>query len=339
MILVTGGAGYIGSHMLVKLLKNDYDIIVLDNLTNSQLESINRVETITHKQVTFIEGDIRDSQLLNRLFQQYDIEAVFHFAGLKSIKESSDNPLLYFDNNINGTLDLLTAMQKANVKTLIFSSTASVYGEPKELPITESHSIKTQTNPYSYSKAVIEQMLNQLVSVDSSWNIAVLRYFNPIGAHESGLIGENPLGIPNNLLPYISQVAIGRLEKLSIFGNDYDTPDGTGIRDYIHVVDLVNGHLSAFDYINKHSGVYTWNLGTGQGYSVLDLVHSFERVNNVKIPYQIEERRTGDIACCYADVQKAEEELNWQAEKSIEDMMMDTWRWQNKNPNGYVNLT
>ncbi len=335
MILLTGGAGYIGSHMLFELLTANYEVVVLDNLCNSNMTAINRVQQMTGKACHFVEGDIRDAGCLTDLFNQYAIDAVLHFAGLKSVGESVAQPLRYFDNNITGSLVLLKAMQSAQVKRIVFSSSATVYGDPAELPITESTPTSMPTNPYGYTKLAVEQMMMQLVDSDPSWSVAALRYFNPVGAHSSGQIGEDPKGIPNNLLPYIAQVAVGRLQQLSVFGADYNTPDGTGVRDYIHVVDLVKGHLAALTYITANLGYHIWNLGTGEGYSVLDMVRAFEKANNIDIPYKLEPRRAGDIAACYADPNKAIAELNWQAELGLEQMMADTWHWQRTNPHGY----
>jgi len=337
MILLTGGAGYIGSHMLLELLKADYEVVVLDNLSNSSIESIKRVEQLTNKTCVFIEGDIRDTVCLTNIFTHYSIDSVLHFAGLKAVGESTENPLLYFDNNISGSLQLLQSMQQFGVNKLVFSSSATVYGEPEQLPISEDCPMAMPTNPYGYTKMVVEQMLMQLVKSNPNWSVAALRYFNPVGAHESGLVGEDPNGIPNNLLPYIAQVAVSKREQLSVYGDDYATHDGTGVRDYIHVMDLVRGHLCALDYIANKAGYFVWNLGSGTGYSVLDMVHAFEQASDQKIPYQIVERRGGDIASCYADPTKALKELDWSTRKTIEDMMQDTWRWQQMNPNGYTN--
>lgn len=335
MILLTGGAGYIGSHMLCELLEADYDVIVLDNLSNSSIEAVKRVELLTSKACIFVEGDIRDRALLDKIFQQYNIDSVLHFAGLKAVGESAEKPLMYFENNITGSLTLLEAMKDASVKKMVFSSSATVYGDPEQLPITEDCPTSMPTNPYGYTKLAVEQMMMQLVKSDSSWSVAALRYFNPVGAHESGSIGEDPQGIPNNLLPYIAQVAVGRRDKLSVYGDDYDTHDGTGVRDYIHVVDLAKGHLRALDYIADKTGYFVWNLGTGNGFSVLDMVKAFEKASGKTIPYQIVDRRDGDIAACYADPKKAASELNWKTQKNIDDMMTDTWRWQSQNPEGY----
>lgn len=335
-ILVTGGAGYIGSHTCVELLNDDYEIIVLDNLSNSSEESLRRVQAITGKTVEFVKGDIRDHELLTTLFSNHEISAVIHFAGLKAVGESVSIPLAYYDNNVHGTLVLLEAMKQANVKTLVFSSSATVYGDPDSLPISE-HFPTSATNPYGRSKLIIEEILQDLHVSDNRWRIALLRYFNPAGAHPSGKIGEDPNDIPNNLMPYISQVAIGKLEKLSVFGNDYPTHDGTGVRDYIHVVDLSIGHVRAIEKLQKTEGIYTWNLGVGKGYSVLEMVAAFEKSSERPVPYQIAPRRSGDIAACYANPEKALKELGWKAEKGLEDMVSDSWRWQSNNPNGYHN--
>lgn len=334
-ILVTGGAGYIGSHTLVELLSDGQQVVVLDNLCNASKESLNRVAEITGKQPEFVKGDIRDAALLDKLFSEHSIDAVVHFAGLKAVGESVAQPLRYYDNNVNGTLVLVNAMQKAGVFKLVFSSSATVYGEPQQMPITEEFAVGGTTNPYGTSKLMVEQMLQDVAKSDDRWSIALLRYFNPVGAHETGLIGEDPNGIPNNLLPYISQVAVGRLKALAVFGDDYPTPDGTGVRDYIHVVDLAVGHLKALARIAKHSGVSLYNLGTGQGYSVLEMVKAFEQASGKPVPFNISPRRSGDIAECWADASKAKQELDWQAERGLEQMMKDAWRWQSENPQGY----
>ncbi|RBP69076.1 UDP-galactose 4-epimerase [Alkalibaculum bacchi] len=334
MILVTGGAGYIGSHACVELLNEGYDIVVVDNLSNSKTESLKRVEELTGKSIKFYEVDILDRQSLEQVFDENNIEAVIHFAGLKAVGESVQIPLRYYHNNITGTLILCEVMEKHNVKKLVFSSSATVYGVPDTVPISEDFPLST-TNPYGSTKLMIEQILRDLYISDKEWSISLLRYFNPIGAHESGRIGEDPNGIPNNLMPFITQVAIGKREKLSVFGNDYDTHDGTGVRDYIHVVDLAKGHLKALQKIKDTTGIEAFNLGTGTGYSVLDIVKNFEKANGIKIPYEITPRRPGDIAQCYADPTKAKVELGWVAEKGIEDMCRDSWNWQKKNPKGY----
>ena len=327
-ILVTGGAGFIGSHTLVELAAAGHNLVVLDNLCNSTDKTLQQVEQITGKTISFVKGDIRDSKLLSQLFSQHTFQAVVHFAGLKAVGESVAEPLRYYDNNVHGTQVLLQAMQTAEVFNFVFSSSATVYGEPEQMPISEACPTGRPTNPYGRSKLMVEEILRDLAVADSRWRIALLRYFNPVGAHKSGLIGENPNGIPNNLLPYIAQVAVGKLSKLAVFGDDYPTTDGTGVRDYIHVVDLAKGHLAALNYLEKHPGVHTWNLGTGQGYSVLEMIQAFEQASGVKIPYQIVERRAGDIATCYSDPSKAKQELNWQAEKGLKEMMQDAWRWQ-----------
>lgn len=331
-ILVTGGAGYIGSHTCVQLLEAGHEILVLDNLSNSSEVSLDRVKQITGKAVPFVNGDIRDSQCLERVFAENDISAVIHFAGLKAVGESCELPLKYYDNNISGTIVLCQAMQKAGVKKIVFSSSATVYGDPASVPIREDFPTST-TNPYGRSKLIIEEILQDLKASDDEWEIALLRYFNPVGAHESGLIGEDPNGIPNNLLPYISQVAIGKLPKLSVFGGDYPTPDGTGVRDYIHVVDLANGHLRALEALNGN--LITCNLGTGSGYSVLEMVKAFEVASGKTVAYEISARRPGDIAECYADPAHARTTLGWLADKGLPEMMRDAWRWQSQNPNGY----
>ncbi|WP_457674444.1 UDP-glucose 4-epimerase GalE [Thiolapillus sp.] len=333
-VLVTGGAGYIGSHTNVELLEAGHEVIVLDNLSNSQYTAIERVEEITGRKIEFIEADLRDKAATAAVFDAHSIDAVIHFAGLKAVGESVHIPIPYYQNNIGGTLNLLEAMNDRGVKNLVFSSSATVYGEPASLPITEDFPVSA-TNPYGRSKLIIEEMLADVYLSDASWNIARLRYFNPVGAHESGLIGESPNDIPNNLMPYISQVAVGRLEKLSVFGDDYPTPDGTGVRDYIHVVDLARGHIKALEKLARDPGLVTYNLGTGQGYSVLDMVRAFEKASGRPIPYRIAPRREGDIASCYADPGLAARELGWKAEKGIEEMCADTWRWQQQNPAGY----
>jgi len=333
-ILVTGGAGYIGSHTCIELLSAGKQVVVLDNLGNSSLESLRRVEKITGSAVTFVEGDIRDAALLAQLFSDNDFDSVIHFAGLKAVGESTQIPLSYYDNNVNGTLVLCQAMANAGVKRLVFSSSATVYGDPAKLPITEDMPLST-TNPYGRSKLIAEDILRDLAVSDPEWSIALLRYFNPAGAHKSGLIGENPNDTPNNLMPYITQVAVGKLTQLSVFGGDYDTSDGTGVRDYIHVVDLAKGHLKALEKLQTFTGADAWNLGVGIGYSVLDMVNTFVKVNGVDIPYRIVDRRAGDIATCYASSNKALTELGWQAELSLDEMMADSWRWQKQNPDGF----
>lgn len=334
-ILVTGGAGYIGSHTLVELLAAGYEPLVLDNLCNSSRESLARVEQITGHQVSFIQGDIRDAALLEQVFAEHSIRAVVHFAGLKAVGESVEQPLSYYDNNVHGSQVLLQAMLNAGVYQLVFSSSATVYGEPAEMPISEQCPVGRPTNPYGRSKLMVEDILRDLAISEPRMRIAVLRYFNPVGAHSSGLIGEDPNGLPNNLLPYIAQVAVGKLKQLSVFGDDYATVDGTGVRDYIHVVDLAQGHVAALDYLAKEPGVHTWNLGTGQGYSVLEMVKAFEEASGQSVPYQIAPRRAGDIAQCYANPDKAKRELGWQAQLGLSQMMQDTWRWQSQNPHGF----
>lgn len=338
IILVTGGAGYIGSHTTLELLDADYDVVVLDNLSNSSSESLRRVAQICGKTPCFIQGDIRDVDLLNHIFAQYAISAVLHFAGLKAVGESVQKPLDYYQSNVAGTLQLCQTMANAGVYQLVFSSSATVYGEPTCMPISEDCPVGVPTNPYGRSKLMVEDILRDLARSDARWRIASLRYFNPIGAHVSGLIGEDPNGIPNNLLPYVSQVAIGKLKELSVFGNDYHTPDGTGVRDYIHVVDLAKGHLKALDVIGRKNGLEVWNLGTGHGYSVLEIIRAFELASGNSVPYQIVPRRPSDIAACWADPTKALNELGWKAERGLAEMMADAWRWQSCNPDGYSNL-
>lgn len=334
-ILVTGGAGYIGSHTVLQLLEAGYQVVVLDNLWNASPESLKRVEALTGKSLTFIEGDIRDQAILESIFSAHDISAVIHFAGLKAVGESVEKPLMYYQNNVYGTLVLCEMMQKYGVKNIVFSSSATVYGDPTELPLREDMPTGKPTNPYGMSKLMVEHVLADLYKSDEQWNIALLRYFNPVGAHPSGRIGEDPNGIPNNLMPFITQVATGKREKLAVFGDDYDTHDGTGVRDYIHVEDLANGHLKALEKLDTDVGLVTYNLGTGQGYSVLDMVKAFESQSGQKVPYQIAPRRSGDVAACYADPKLAAKELNWQAEKGLEDMCRDSWNWQSNNPDGY----
>ena len=334
-ILVTGGAGYIGSHTVLQLLEQDYQVVVLDNLSNASEESLERVAQITGKNVIFQQGDIRDEQVLNALFSQHLVDAVIHFAGLKAVGESVEQPIKYYENNVFGTLQLCKVMQSHNVKNLVFSSSATVYGDPTELPLHENLPTGRPTNPYGQSKLMVEHVLTDLFASDKEWNIVLLRYFNPVGAHLSGLIGEDPAGIPNNLMPFITQVATGKRDKLSIFGDDYDTPDGTGVRDYIHVEDLADGHLKALNKLAANAGLCTFNLGTGQGYSVLEMVKAFEAESGQAVPYAIVPRRSGDVAACYADPTLAKQELGWQAQKGLEDMCRDSWRWQSQNPNGY----
>ena len=334
-ILVAGGAGYIGSHTCVELLNAGYEVVVVDNLYNSSEEALKRVEQITGKTVKFYEADVLDREALEKIFDAEDIDSVINFAGLKAVGESVQKPLEYYHNNITGTLILCDVMRNHGVKNIIFSSSATVYGDPAFIPITEECPKGQITNPYGQTKGMLEQILTDFHVADPEWNVVLLRYFNPIGAHESGLIGEDPKGIPNNLMPYISQVAVGKLEKLGVFGDDYDTPDGTGVRDYIHVVDLAKGHVKAIDYIFSNPGLDVINLGTGVGYSVLDMVKAFGKACGKEIPYEIKPRRAGDIAMCYADPAKAAKVLGWKAEKGLDEMCADTWRWQSQNPNGY----
>ncbi len=334
-ILVTGGAGFIGSHTIIELLNAGHSVVALDNLSNSSRHSIKRVEEITGQIIPIEIVDLRFRDALETLFSKHHFDCCIHFAGLKAVGESVSKPLEYYDNNINGTLTLIDVMRKYGCKSIIFSSSATVYGEPDTIPITESCSKGQCTNPYAWTKWMIEQILTDMHTSDPEWNIVLLRYFNPIGAHPSGLIGEDPNGIPNNLMPYITQVAVGKRDKLHIYGNDYDTPDGTGVRDYIHVVDLAKGHLAALKAIERNCGVEVYNLGTGQGYSVLDVVRTFEEVNGVKIPYVIDSRRPGDIAVSYSSTAKALVELGWKAELGLAEMCRDSWNWQKKNPEGY----
>jgi len=342
MILVTGGAGYIGSHTCIELLQAGFETLVLDNLSNSSKEALNRVEKITGKRVEFIEGDVRDAQLLNKIFSDYKIQGVIHFAGLKAVGESCEQPLMYYNNNIISTLILCQAMETAGVKKLVFSSSATVYGDPEVLPLTEDMPLSA-TNPYGRSKLIIEDMLRDLPEADrlnntQPWAVALLRYFNPVGAHTSGTIGEDPSDTPNNLMPFITQTAVGRRKELSVFGSDYDTVDGTGVRDYIHVVDLAKGHVKAIEKLLSKTGidgVQAYNLGTGNGISVLQMVKAFAEENQVKVPYKLVPRRPGDVAACYANADKAREELDWQAQLSLQDMVKDSWHWQHNNPDGY----
>ena len=334
-IAVTGGAGYIGSHTIIELDKAGHSVVVVDNLVNSCEESLRRVAKIIGKEVPFVKADVRDAAVMEQLFKQYKFDACIHFAGLKAVGESVEKPLEYYENNMDATFVLLNAMRKANVKNIIFSSSATVYGNPAEIPITENCPKGQITNPYGQTKSMLEQVLMDLQKSDPEWNVVLLRYFNPIGAHPSGLIGEDPNGIPNNLVPYISQTAVGLRKELGVFGDDYDTPDGTGVRDYIHVCDLAAGHVSALQAIERKCGLAIYNLGTGHGYSVLDVVHAFERVNGVKVPYSIKPRRAGDIATCYCNPAKALKELGWKARYGIEEMCRDAWNWQKNNPTGY----
>ena len=334
-ILVTGGAGYIGSHTCVELLNAGYDVVVVDNLYHSSEKALQRVEQITGKTVKFYEVDLLDQPALKDVFDKETIESVIHFAGLKAVGESVHKPLEYYHNNITGTLILCDEMRKHGVKDIVFSSSATVYGDPAEIPITEHCPKGEITNPYGRTKGMLEQILTDLHTADDEWNVVLLRYFNPIGAHESGLIGEDPKGIPNNLVPYIAQVAVGKLEYLNVFGNDYDTPDGTGVRDYIHVVDLAKGHVKAVKKLTDKEGVSIYNLGTGVGYSVLDVLHAYEKACGKTLKYEIKPRRDGDVAVCYSDSAKAKKELGWVAEKGIEEMCADSWKWQSMNPDGY----
>ena len=333
-ILVTGGAGYIGSHTVVELIKLGKEVVIVDNLSNSSILVLDRIEEITGKRPTFYELDVADKAALRSVFEKESIEAAIHFAGYKAVGESVEKPVMYYENNIMSTLALVEVMAEFGVKKIVFSSSATVYGLNNLSPLLENMPTSA-TNPYGYTKVMLEQILRDLEVSDKEWSVALLRYFNPIGAHESGLIGEDPAGIPNNLMPFIAQVAVGKRAELSVFGNDYDTVDGTGVRDYIHVVDLALGHIKALEKISDTTGVYTYNLGSGQGTSVLELVQAFEKVNGVPVPYKIVDRRPGDVATCYANADKALAELNWKTEKTIEDMCRDTWNWQSKNPNGY----
>ncbi|MDG4658558.1 UDP-glucose 4-epimerase GalE [Ectobacillus antri] len=335
MILVTGGAGYIGTHTCVELLEAGYEIVVVDNFSNSKPEALQRVMELTEKTFPFYDVDLLDRSALEEVFQKYDIEAVIHFAGLKAVGESVAKPLYYYHNNITGTLVLCDVMKQFDVKKLVFSSSATVYGMPETVPISEDFPLSA-TNPYGRTKLMIEEILRDMHAADSTLGIALLRYFNPVGAHHSGRIGEDPNGIPNNLMPFITQVAVGKRSKLGVFGSDYDTHDGTGVRDYIHVVDLAQGHLKALEKVLKETGVEAYNLGTGVGYSVLDMVHAFEKATGQAIPYQLVDRRPGDVAVCYANSEKAEKELGWTAKKSLHDMCADSWNWQVQNPNGYA---
>ena len=334
-ILVTGGAGYIGSHTCLELLNCGYGVVVVDNLCNSNPKSLERVQALTGKTLKFYQGDVRDEALLRKIFGENEIGCVIHFAGLKAVGESVAMPWEYYDNNLNSTLVLTKVMKEVGMKNLIFSSSATVYTADNEMPLRENSRTGGCTNPYGWTKYMTEQILSGLAHADKDWSVVLLRYFNPIGAHESGMIGEDPRGIPNNLMPYITQVAVGRRESLSVFGNDYDTPDGTGVRDYIHVVDLAKGHVAAVKYATGHTGCEVFNLGTGTGYSVLDMVHAFIDVNRVPVPYTIAPRRPGDIATCYADPAKSAQVLGWKAEKGLEEMCRDSWNWQSKNPMGY----
>ena len=334
-VLVTGGAGYIGSHTCLELLESGYGVVVIDNLCNSNPKSLERVTELTGKPIKFYEGDVRDEALLEKIFAENEIGCVIHFAGLKAVGESVAKPWEYYDNNLNSTLVLTKVMKKVGMKNIIFSSSATVYTADNEMPLRETSRTGGCTNPYGWTKYMTEQILSGMANADKEWSIVLLRYFNPIGAHKSGRIGEDPRGIPNNLMPYITQVAVGRRDHLSVFGNDYDTPDGTGVRDYIHVVDLAKGHVAAVKYVTENTGCEVFNLGTGTGYSVLDMVHTFIDVNRVAVPYEIVERRPGDIATCYADPAKSAEKLGWKAELTLADMCRDSWNWQSNNPMGF----
>ena len=334
-VLVTGGAGYIGSHTCLELLNEGYGVIVIDNLCNSNPKSLERVQALTGKSLTFYEGDVRDEALLREIFAKHEIGCVIHFAGLKAVGESVAMPWKYYDNNLNSTLVLTKVMEEVGVQKIIFSSSATVYSGDNEMPLRETSRTGNCTNPYGWTKYMTEQILSGMAHADKNWSIVLLRYFNPIGAHHSGMIGEDPQGIPNNLMPYITQVAVGRREKLSIFGDDYETHDGTGVRDYIHVVDLARGHVASVKYVTANNGCEVFNLGTGTGYSVLDMVHAFVAANDVDVPYQIVDRRPGDLGTCYADPAKSAELLGWKAEKNLVDMCRDAWNWQSKNPMGY----
>lgn len=334
-VLVTGGAGYIGSHTCLELLNAGHEVVVLDNLSNSSKESLNRVQALASKSLDFIQGDILDQNILNQIFSTYQIDAVIHFAGLKAVGESQQIPLTYFENNISGSISLVQAMQRAGIFRLVFSSSATVYDEANISPLNEDMPTGMPSNNYGYTKLIVEQLLQKLSASDDRWSIALLRYFNPVGAHKSGQIGEDPQGIPNNLMPYVTQVAVGRREKLSIFGDDYDTVDGTGVRDYIHVVDLANAHLCALTNRLQVQGCRAWNIGTGQGCSVLQIKNTFEQVNEVQIPFEIAPRREGDVATSFADNTRAIKELGWQPQYGLEDMLADSWNWQKQNPQGY----
>lgn len=334
LILVTGGTGYIGSHTVVELLSSGFDVLIVDNLSNSKPAVLDRIERITGRRPGFVQADIRDRSAMQAIFSNHQFKSVIHFAGLKAVGESVSRPLYYYDNNVHGSLVLFETMAEAGVKTLVFSSSATVYGDPHTVPIKEEFPLSA-TNPYGRSKLMIEEILRDICRSDETWSISLLRYFNPVGAHESGTIGEDPNGVPNNLMPFISKVAIGKLPRLSVFGNDYPTPDGTGVRDYIHVVDLAKGHLAALNLLKQKNGIFAVNLGTGRGYSVLEMVRAFEKASGKKVAYQIVDRRPGDVAACYADPALARELLGWQANLGIDEMCRDTWNWQSKNPNGY----
>jgi UDP-glucose 4-epimerase len=333
-ILITGGAGYIGSHTCVELLDAGYDVVVVDNFSNSKEESLKRVKKLTGKDFKFYEADIRDSEAMNKIFQENNIDSVIHFAAFKAVGESVAKPIMYYENNVAGTVSLCKVMAENNVKNIVFSSSATVYGDPASVPIDESFPTSA-TNPYGRTKLIMEEILTDIYNSDNSWNIVILRYFNPVGAHKSGEIGEDPNGIPNNLMPFISQVAVGKREELSVFGSDYDTPDGTGVRDYIHVVDLAQGHLKAIEKIDGQPGLFICNLGTGCGYSVLEMVKAFEKASGKAVKYKLVDRRPGDVAQCYAKTDLGEKELGWKAQFGIDEMCADTWNWQSKNPNGF----
>ena len=334
-ILVTGGAGFIGSHTCVELLEKGFEVVIVDDLSNASKEAVTRIEELSGKKVKFYRTDVANKDEMVQIFEKEEVEAVIHFAGFKAVGESVAKPLEYYENNIGGTLVLCQVMREQGVKNIVFSSSATVYGDPAQIPITEECPKGSPTNPYGWSKFMLEQILIDLHTADPEWNVVILRYFNPIGAHKSGRIGEDPKGIPNNLVPYIAQVAIGKLPSLNVFGNDYDTPDGTGVRDYIHVVDLAVGHVKAIEKFQENQGVLIYNLGTGVGYSVLEVLHAFEKACGKELPYKMQERRPGDIATCYSDATKAEKELKWKAERSIAQMCQDSWNWQTKNPDGY----
>lgn len=334
-ILITGGTGFIGSHTVISLIESGYDIVIIDNLCNSSSKILSRLRTLTGKNIPFYKADIRDREVLRTIFINHNITTVMHFAGLKSVGESVTEPIKYYENNVMGTLILAEEMSKAGIFNIVFSSSATVYGNPEQTPITENMPTGNTTNPYGTSKYMAERALMDVQASDSRWSVILLRYFNPIGAHKSGLIGEHPNGTPNNLLPYICQVAVGKLPYLSVFGNDYNTPDGTGVRDYIHVVDLANGHLKAMQARSNQSGTFIYNLGTGNGYSVFEILQAFEKASGLKIPYEIKPRREGDIAICFADPSHTENQIGWKAERNLNDMMADAWRWQSQNPNGY----
>jgi len=334
-ILLTGGAGFIGSHTALVLLEAGLDVVVYDNLSNASRESLTRVEQLTGRSIVFYEGDIRDGARLDEVLASQPIESVIHFAGLKAVGESTQQPIAYYDNNVNGTLCLCEALERAGIRTLVFSSSATVYAESKQMPLSEQAPTGRPTNPYGSSKLMIEWILKDLHAADSRWSVALLRYFNPVGAHPSGRIGEDPAGQPNNLLPFITQVGVGRLDELAVYGSDYPTVDGTGVRDYIHVMDLAAGHLNALRQVAEQGGLHTWNLGTGRGYSVLEMINAFEKISGKPLPYKLVGRRAGDIAECWADAQKADRELGWRAERGLEEIMRDSWRWQTDNPTGF----